>query len=62
MTHVHFFLIKIRICKMKFSAIQIFKLFINEIIAHIIITTENDFEQCELNFSKTIYIIIKKYK
>ena len=34
--------------------------FINEIIAHIMIATENNFEQCEFNFSKIIYVAIKK--
>ena len=36
------------------------ELFINEIIAHVMIATENDFEQCELNFRKLIYVVIKK--
>ena len=36
------------------------ELFINEIIACIIIATENDFEQCELNFNEIIHVAIKK--
>ena len=36
------------------------KLFIDEIIAHVIIITENDFEQCELNFNEIIHVAIKK--
>ena len=36
--------------------------FINEIITHITITTENDFEQYEFNFNKTIHVTIKKYE
>ena len=36
------------------------ELFIDEIIACIIIATKNDFEQCELNFSKIIHVTIKK--
>ena len=36
--------------------------FINEIITYVMIATENDFEQCEFNFSETIHITIKKYE
>ena len=39
-----------------------FKLFINEIIAHVMIATENDFKQCELNLNKIIHVAIKKYE
>ena len=39
-----------------------FKLFVNEIITHDIITIKNDLEQYELDACKIIHVAIKKYE